>query len=131
MPSSDPVQRFQDILLNIGRIEEHTVGIRDETALEESQLVYDAVERCLERISEASKKLGPVAEALCPDIPWPRVRGLGNILRHEYDRVESIRLWYAVQDDLPPLKAAVQAALRKLEESGSCSTMPVSPRRRD
>jgi uncharacterized protein with HEPN domain len=119
VPSSDPVQRFQDILFNIARIETHTAGIVDETVFEENYTVYDAVERCLERISEAAKKLGAVAEALCPEIPWPRVRGLGNVLRHEYDRVESIRLWYVVQDDLPPLKSAVQAALRKLEEAKS------------
>ena len=91
MPSSDPVQRFQDITTNIARIEEHTAGITDETAFEENHLVYDAVERCLERISEAAKKLGPVSETLCPDIPWRNICGLGNVLRHEYDRVESIR----------------------------------------
>jgi uncharacterized protein with HEPN domain len=116
VPSSDPVQRFQDILSNIARIEIHTAGIDDETAFEENYTVYDAVERCLERISEAAKKLGPVAETLCPDVPWPRVRGLGNVLRHEYDRVESIRLWYVVKDDLPRLKAASVAALQKVQE---------------
>lgn len=119
MRSSDPVQRFEDILANISRIEQHTAGITDETAFEENRLVYDAVERCLERVSEAAKKLGTVAGALCPDIPWRKVCGLGNVLRHEYDHVESIRLWYVVQDDLQPLKAAVQAALQKLEEGQS------------
>jgi hypothetical protein len=38
-------------------------------------LVYDAVERCLERISEAARKLGEEAEALCPGPPWPLIRG--------------------------------------------------------
>ena len=117
MPSSDPAQRFEDILLNIARIEEHTAGVDDETAFEESHLVYDAVERCLERISEAAKKLGPVAETLCPEISWPNIRGLGNVLRHEYDGVESIRIWYVVQDDLPELKTAAAAALQKLQKS--------------
>ena len=116
MPSSDPAQRFEDILSNIARIEIHTAGIEDETAFEENYTAYDAVERCLERISEAAKKLGPVGETLCPDIPWPRVRGLGNILRHEYDRVESIRIWYVVHDDLPSLKAAAEAALLNLQK---------------
>lgn len=120
MPSSNPVQRFEDILANIARIEIHTAGIDSQTAFEENYTAYDAVERCLERISEAARKLGPVAETFCPEFPWPKVRGLGNVLRHEYDRVESIRLWYVVQDDLPPLKAAVQAALRKLEAGESC-----------
>jgi len=116
VPSSDPVLRFQDILFNIARIETHTVGIEDETAFEENHTVYDAVERCLERISEAAKKLDPVAESLCPGIPWREIRGLGNVLRHEYDRVETIRIWYVLQDDLPPLKAAVEFALRMLHE---------------
>lgn len=84
-------------------------------------MVYDAVERYLERISEAAMKLGPVAETLCPEISWPKIRGLGNVLRHEYDRVEGIRIWYVVQDDLPQLKTAVSDTLRKLEASeGQC-----------
>ena len=70
--------------------------------------------RCLERISEASKKLGDVAEELCPDIPWSELRGIGNFLRHEYDRIERDRLWITVERDLAPLKIAVEAALQKL-----------------
>ena len=116
MPSSDPLRRFQDILDNIARIEEYMAGMDDSTAFEENDLVHDAVERCLERISEGAKKLGAAAEKLCPGIPWPRIRGLGNVLRHEYDRVEGLRIWYLVQDHLPPLKLAVEAALKQLGE---------------
>lgn len=72
MPSKDPIQRLQDILINIHRIEEHTVGLADPEAFKNNALVYDAVERCLERISEAANKLGADAESLCPGIPWPR-----------------------------------------------------------
>ena len=99
MPSSDPVQRFQDILTNIARIERHTAGM-DSKAFTEDIKTYDAVERCLERIGEASKKLGSLAEDLCPGIPWPQLRGLGNFLRHEYDRIERDRLWFMVERDL-------------------------------
>lgn len=74
------------------------------------------MERCLERISEAAKKLDSVAETLCPEISCRKIRGLGNVLRHEYDLVESIRIWYVVQDDLPELKSAVERALRALQE---------------
>jgi len=71
----------------------------------------------LERISEAAKKLGDVAEQLCPGIPWAKVRAVGNVLRHEYDRIDVGRVWLMVEADLPPLKAAVQAALKGLRES--------------
>ena len=88
MPSKDPAQRFEDIVTNIQRIEFHIAQITGETAFEKNATVYDAVERCLERISEAATKLAADAETLCPEIPWARIRGLGNVLRHEYDRVE-------------------------------------------
>lgn len=57
MPSKDPVQRFQDILENVSRIEVYTARMNAERFLEDLR-TYDAVERCLERISEAAKKLG-------------------------------------------------------------------------
>jgi uncharacterized protein with HEPN domain len=87
VPSNDPVQRFQDILHNIERIERYTAGI-DMRIFREGGVVPDAVERCFERICEAAKKLGSQAEELCPDIRWAGIRGLGNFLRHEYDGVE-------------------------------------------
>lgn len=82
MPSSDPIQRFTDILENIIRIEEFTVGM-DVAAFVGDPKTYDAVERCLERISEAASKLGPQVEELCPGIPWSQIRAVGNRLRHE------------------------------------------------
>lgn len=92
MPSRDPVQRFEDIVANIDRIEVHIARI-DGAGLGDDPTVYDAVERCLERISEAASKLGSEAEMLCPGVAWGQIRGLGNVLRHEYDRVDSIRIW--------------------------------------
>jgi hypothetical protein len=69
------------------------------------------VERCLERISEASKKIGDEADSLCPGVHWAQLRGLGNLLRHEYDRVDPDRVWLMVARDLSPLKTAVEADL--------------------
>ncbi|MGO9260413.1 MAG: DUF86 domain-containing protein [Bryobacteraceae bacterium] len=116
MPSKDPIRRFEDILENILLIEEFTAGM-DSTAFTEDLRTSNAAERCLERISEAAKKLGAVAEELCPAIPWPQLRAMGNLLRHEYDRIDIVRVWLTIEDDLPPLKAAVEAALKQLRES--------------
>jgi len=57
VPSKDPVQRFEDILENILLIEEFTNGM-DLNAFLEDLKTRDATERCMERISEAAKKLG-------------------------------------------------------------------------
>ena len=117
MPSKDPIQRFADILENIILIEEFTRGM-DLDAYQEDLKTRNATERCMERISEAAKKLGEVAEELCPTVPWPSVRALGNFLRHEYDRIDPGRVWVMIEDDLGPLKTASQRALDRLRHAG-------------
>ena len=73
----------------------------------------DAVERCMLRIAEAAVKLGAVAEEWAPGHDWVGVRGIGNILRHEYDGVDPSVIWAVVADDLPPLLRDVEAALAR------------------
>ena len=113
MPSKDPIQRFEDILDNAILILEFTKGMDLNSFLDDFK-TRNATERCLERISEAAKKLGDMAEELCPDVPWADVRALGNFLRHEYDRVDPARVWLTIEDDLGPLRRAAQRALERL-----------------
>jgi uncharacterized protein with HEPN domain len=113
VPSKDPIQRFEDILENVNLIEDFTTGM-DLKAFLEDPKTHNAVERCMERISEAARKLGRMAEDLCPEVPWPDVRALGNFLRHEYDRIDPARVWLMIEDDLGPLKVAAQRAVEHL-----------------
>ena len=114
MPSSDPVQRFSDIIENIERIERFTAGmdLKGFAANDEKVL---AVKYALLTISEAAAKLGDLAADLCPDIPWREIRGLGNRLRHDYESIDVVRIWLLLERDLPPLKTACGNALRTLE----------------
>lgn len=117
MPSKRPGRRFQDILDNIQAIEQYTNGMNKKAFLA-NNLVIDAVERCLSRISEAAKKLGTSAEALAPGQPWSKIRGLGNLLRHQYDSIRRSILWEIVTEDIPSLRAACKKAIRALERKG-------------
>ena len=74
-------------------------------------MVIDAIERNLQKISEAAAHLGEQAETLCPGIPWQNVHGMGNWLRHQYDAIDLEIIWLTVTDKLPELKAAVMLAL--------------------
>ena len=105
-----------DILENIERIEDYTRGFTFERFVRD-RLHRDAVERCLTRIAEAARKLEGLAETLAPDQPWSDIRGIGNVLRHEYDRVEIEEIWRVVADDLAPLRKAVEAALQTLQDA--------------
>ncbi|MBV9785880.1 MAG: DUF86 domain-containing protein [Acidisphaera sp.] len=69
------------------------------------------VERGLEIISEASRRLPDDLKARHPEIPWPKVAGIGNVLRHEYEHVAAPILWKLVHDDLPVLEAACLAEI--------------------
>lgn len=50
-----------------------------------------------------------------PGIPWRNVRGLGNHLRHGYGGIDTVRIWYTIEDHLPNLKAACREALEALK----------------
>lgn len=78
----------------------------DVTAFEADRKTYDAVERCLERISQAAAKLGDMAGHLTPDQPWRKIKSFVDILRHEYDAIREDRLFDIVKTDLPRLSAA-------------------------
>jgi uncharacterized protein with HEPN domain len=100
------------MLDNIERIRLWTNGHTLET-YRANLMLRDAAERCLERISEASRRLSQEARATQPHIPWRKVADIGNVLRHEYDDVADAEVSRIVADDLPALRSAVQAMLDK------------------
>ena len=106
----DPAASLADILENLQRIEGYVTGL-DREAFGGDTLRRDAVERCLERICEAAFRLGEKAAELAPSQPWGDIRGMGNRLRHAYDRIDLDILWNTVRDRLPSLKADVERAL--------------------
>ncbi|MGH9583797.1 MAG: HepT-like ribonuclease domain-containing protein [Bryobacteraceae bacterium] len=110
MPFSDPSIPLQDIAEAIERIEEFTHGMDFEAFRSDAKTVA-AVERKLQIISEAAVRLGNHGEALCPGLPWSDIRGIGNWLRHRYDRVDLEIIWQTVNSKLPPLHAAARKAL--------------------
>jgi uncharacterized protein with HEPN domain len=69
------------------------------------------VERGLEIISEASRHLSPAVKARHADIPWKKVAGVGNVLRHEYERIAHDVLWRVIRDDLAELERACREEL--------------------
>ncbi len=114
MPSRTPSLRLRDIVESARLIEAHTRGLSREQ-FERDHLRRDATLYGMLRISEAARKLGGAAEELVPDQPWRSIRTFGNALRHDYDELNLDRVWEIVARDLPSLRAACQAALRRLE----------------
>jgi uncharacterized protein with HEPN domain len=72
---------------------------------------FHAVTRCLEIISEASRRISSESKARHPAIQWRQMAAAGNIYRHQYEDVAQQVVWATVQDALPPLRGVVEAEL--------------------
>jgi uncharacterized protein with HEPN domain len=79
--------RLGHILEAIDGIEGTIAGLSRETVMEHWTL-RSAVERGIEIISEAARHVPSELTDAYPDVPWRNIRGVGNFLRHEYDRIE-------------------------------------------
>jgi uncharacterized protein with HEPN domain len=83
---------------------------------ERSWVLRSAVERGIEVISEASRHLDRELKSQHKDVRWKDIAGIGNILRHEYQRVDGQIIWNAVKDHLPALKKALLSIRASLKE---------------
>jgi uncharacterized protein with HEPN domain len=102
--------RLEDIAEAIRGIEETLAGADLET-FAANWTMQRAVERGLEIISEASRGLPEASKRNHTAVPWSQIAGIGNILRHEYHRVEASIIWNITVQHLPALSAAVDALL--------------------
>ena len=106
---------LHDVLEAIARVEEITSG-KTLSAFEESWQLRWLVQRAIEIMSEASRAVPEELASLRPASPGSRVRGIGNVLRHEYSGLSDRIIWNVVIDELPRLKAAVEAIADRVKD---------------
>jgi uncharacterized protein with HEPN domain len=114
VPFKDPRLPLEDILENIERIRRFTAGMNEAAFAADEEKIF-AVQYALLVISEAGHRLGDDADTLCPGVPWKDIRGIGNWLRHGYDKIDPHVIWQTLQKDLSPLQQAANAALQQLD----------------
>ncbi|HVC61165.1 MAG TPA: HepT-like ribonuclease domain-containing protein [Acetobacteraceae bacterium] len=73
------------------------------------RLLRHGVQRGIEIVSDTTRRIPPDQRASQPHVPWARIMGIGNMLRHEYHRVSDTVVWSVAQHHPPPLKVAVEA----------------------
>ena len=83
---------------------------------EADQRTFYAVTRCLEIISEASRRLSSTLHDRHPEVPWRAIMGVGNVYRHDYDNVDESQVWRTVHDSLPQLIGVIEAEIAALDE---------------
>jgi uncharacterized protein with HEPN domain len=107
------ILRLTDIIEAIERIR----GVLGEMTLEAFEADWEKqwlVERGVEIISEASRHLTDELKARHPSIPWQKVAGIGNVLRHDYEDIAAPIMWKLALVDLPELEEVCRAELTSL-----------------
>lgn len=103
MPSNDTERVLQSIAYNIALVRRFTEGMSFDEFTDDERTVY-AVTRCLEIISEASRRLPLDLKGRHPNVPWNRMAAAGNVYRHEYEDVLTEILWTTVHGYLDELE---------------------------
>jgi uncharacterized protein with HEPN domain len=78
---------------------------------DENELMRLAIERLLQNIGEAVRRLSPDFRTAHPEIPWQDIVGQRNVLVHEYGRIDHNRLWLTATSEIPDLIIALDALL--------------------
>jgi uncharacterized protein with HEPN domain len=60
-----------------------------------------AMERCLEIIGEAARRISADFKQSHPEIPWSVIIGQRNVIAHEYGDIRQDRLWQVATERLP------------------------------
>jgi uncharacterized protein with HEPN domain len=111
---SEPTRKeelaWQAILDNALLARRFVAGVTLERFTEDRMIFY-AVTRCLEIISEAARRLRGSQQDAHPTIRWRQIEDSGNVFRHVYQTVEESRVLAIVHNELGALIDAARDAL--------------------
>jgi uncharacterized protein with HEPN domain len=87
------------------------------TKLEEylqNELLQSAVERKIEIIGEAARRVSKAFKKSHPEIPWKSIVAQRNVVVHDYGEIKPERIWGVVKTHLPELAARLEPLLPPL-----------------
>jgi uncharacterized protein with HEPN domain len=80
------------------------------------RLAYRAIKNALTELGEAVKALPADLRQRHPHVDWRGIAGLRDLVAHQYFALAPAQLLPIVRDEVPPLLAAVEAELARLEK---------------
>ncbi len=115
MGRESPLLWLHDIREYVSRINEYLADMSLDEYKHDSML-RDAVERNIEKISEASRNIPEDLRDQHANLPWRQIADIGNVMRHEYFRVDPEIVWNAATGFLEPLAEAIDQMIASLPE---------------
>ena len=86
------------------------IGAMSRSDFAEARMTFYAVTRCLEIISEATRRLCGDQQSRFPETAW-EIETMGNVFRHAYENVAEDRVWQTVHEKVPALAATARLAV--------------------
>jgi uncharacterized protein with HEPN domain len=108
--------RLNHILDSIVEIETYLFNVDFETFIENSMMRFACIKQ-MEIIGEASNHISEELKALFTDIEWNSIKGMRNVLVHEYFGIDTRLIWEIIKYDLPELKTKVIGVISSLSEN--------------
>lgn len=79
-----------------------------------NELAQDAIVKLLANITESASNLEEMSKIAYPDIPWQKIRGMRNILVHDYlGNLSYEETWKTIKNDLPILVDVAKKILKE------------------
>lgn len=103
-------ERIQDILEAVARCERYRERFEDSDQ-EVVEMAFQAAIRYIAVIGEAANHLPVEITRVHPEIPWPAIIEMRNILIHEYFGIDPTIVTRTLERDLKPLAEALRRHL--------------------
>ena len=111
--------RLEDILDSINLIQEWSNGRTTVDDFMMSSTGVMAFNACVMRFQVIGAHIGKLLKnedkplEAFPNIPWNAIYGMRNIISHEYANIDEVIIVSVINDDLQPLKKAIEKLLQK------------------
>ena len=100
----------------ISAIEQYTAPFASAEELYASKVHFDAAMMNFIVIGEMVDRISDTYKTTHTAIDWKQVKGLRNIIAHDYFGVDAEELWQIVKKNIPPLKTAIITLLKSFDK---------------
>lgn len=66
-------------------------------------------------MGEATKRLEPDTRAALPEMPWKEIAGMRDMLIHQYEEADNLKIWNALSEGIPKVLRALEPYLQLYE----------------
>ncbi|MCX9013673.1 MAG: DUF86 domain-containing protein [Candidatus Methanoperedens sp.] len=116
------LEKLEQIDEALGRIERRFVGISSPDDFLDSEKgldMMDGIAMMLIAIGENFKKIdkdteGKLLAQHYPDINWSGIKGVRDVISHQYFNIDAEEIFYICTNDVKPLHRAVQEMIKEL-----------------